>query len=759
MIGFTAATLLFAALAPPMPVNPDVEALFPDDNPEIVYSRWAENYFGTPSPAVLLVTDSGPDGVFTPETLALIKRLSEMMEQREDLNPDDLVSLADVKNITAKEESLEVGELFEDPPTTRIEALSIRRKAMGNPMMVGTIISPRGDATIIAAEAYDGIDKQKLGRELSVIAAEASTGTVQVSVTGRPIVEGEMARIAETAQPRLMPLVLVVASLVLWRALPCGRGVVLPLLVVVASVIWSMGLMAWTQSTFYAFNGIMPILLVPIGIADGIHIIDYFLHRLSNHPDEGRAESTFHTMQGMAIPVIATSLTTAAGLMSLWMAEINSMRSLGIFSAFGVLVAMAFSLTVIPATLCLLPVPAKALEKIRRRSEADASVPALLRRLGSWVARRSNAAIAIAGLLLAFSFAGMPYIVVDASLVENFLPENKIRVADRQFAATFGGSLPLEIVLDAGEVDGWKKPENLRAALQFQEELEATRLVSNAHSLVEFIRRMNAVMNPNDPEAHRIPDSQDLIAQYLLLYSISGDPDDLEDVVDYDYQLTNLRLLAISDHSPALAEIMEAVDRIAATTLTPLGISHHATGEAKTSETFIHLVVDGQIRSLLVALLFVVLATTIGLRSFGVGVLTAMPVLVATALNFGLLGWFGIPLGVTTAVLSSIAIGIGVDYAIHFVVRFRDCIAKGVGRDAAMRETMSTAGSAIVYNALIVVAGFLVLLFSEFVPNRVLGGLIAMNMTVCLVVTITSLAGFLYRSSPPSDDSRPATFN
>lgn len=746
VIGFAVATALFVGLAPPLPVNPDVEALFPDDNDNIVYSRWAEDYFGIASPAVFLISDSGPDGIFTPENLSLVVKLSNILASRDDLNPEDVLSLADTDNISANNEDLQVGPLFEEPPTTRREALAIRKVVFENPMMVGKLVSRRGDATIITAEVYDGIDKQRLATELSAIAAEESTSTRKVLVAGRPVVEGEMARIAESAQPRLMPLVLAVASFVLWRALHCLRGVLLPLMVVGSSIVWSTGLMAWTHSTFYAFNGIMPILLVPIGIADGIHIIDYFLHRLSNHADEGRSESVFNTMQGMAVPVIGTSITTAAGLASLSIAEINSMRSLGVFSAFGVIVAMVVSLTVLPAMLCLLPAPDKAVGKLRYRDAATGSVPSLLRRLANAIADRPAPALGVGVVLFVFALLGMPHIVVDASLVKNFLPDNPVRIADTEFSRTLGGSLPLEIVLDSGETDGWKKPEKLRAALRFQEEMEGTRLVSNAHSLMEFIRRMNAVMNPADSEGYAIPDSQDLVAQYLLLYSISGDPGDLEDVVDYDYRLTNLRLLAISDHSPALAKITEATAEIAARTLAPHGISYRSTGEAKTSETFIQLVVGGQIRSLILAILLVVLATTASVASLKLGLYAAVPVVVATALNFGLLGWIGVPLGVTTAVLSSIALGIGVDYAIHFVVRYRACLNRGLPSRRALEETMATAGSAIFFNALIVVSGFLVLLFSEFVPNRVLGLLVAVNMVVCLVVTLTSLAALLYKN-------------
>jgi predicted RND superfamily exporter protein len=160
------------------------------------------------------------------------------------------------------------------------------------------------------------------------------------------------------------------------------------------------------------------------------------------------------------------------------------------------------------------------------------------------------------------------------------------------------------------------------------------------------------------------------------------------------------------------------------------------------------LIITGQIRSLALGLLIVVLLAALMSRSFTAGLFTVLPVAVATVLNFGLMGWFHVPLGVTTALLSSMGIGIGVDYAIHFVYRYRRGRLGGLTREATMRETLSTSGVAIFYNALVVLAGFLVLAASEFPPNRALGVLVSLNMFVCFLGTVTLLAATLHRIQP-----------
>jgi predicted RND superfamily exporter protein len=229
---------------------------------------------------------------------------------------------------------------------------------------------------------------------------------------------------------------------------------------------------------------------------------------------------------------------------------------------------------------------------------------------------------------------------------------------------------------------------------------------------------------------------------------MSGEPDDFEDVVDSNYQLANLRVQLVSDSSPAIGRAVVDVEAYAAEHLAPLGIETHVSGTGRIMYGFMNLIITGQIRSLALGLLIVALLAALMSRSFTAGLFTVMPVAVATVLNFGLLGWFNEPLGVTTALLSSMGIGIGVDYAIHFVFRYRQGRRAGLSREAVMRDTMSISGVAIFYNAMVVLAGFLVLAASEFPPNRALGILVSLNMLVCFLGTVTLLAAALHHIQP-----------
>ncbi len=746
---FVLVTAILAFRVPELYIETDVRAMLPKGNPEVAYNDWVEDYFGITDPAVVMIVNEDPDGIFTPATLALVMEISEGMAALDSIDGEDLVSLSAIDNITGDDDLLIVEPFYEKPPATREEALAIRDAVFDNSMMVGSLVSKDGHATMIAGERYDGFDKVQLHLDLKEIVAASSVTDERIIIVGRPVVEGELGKQAQGDLRFMFPLVVLAAAALLLLSLRSVRGVLLPLLVVITSVVWTLGFMAWTNATFFPLSTMMPTLLVAIGVAAGIHILHHFMLGVAEQPERPAADTVFATMQQMTPPVVMTSLTTAAGLGSLAVSAMRPIQQFGIFTAFGVLAGMVFSLTLLPAVLCLLPLPRRAAERTARaQSEKGGVVNVLLETLTTVVIRRPLLAMSGTMVLLVIGLAGIPRIVVENSMLENFSPDNPVKLADAEFRARFHGSHPMEIILDGGETDAWKQPEFLRAVEGLQKHIEASGYTGKTRSIVDYVKRMNAVMNPDDAAAERVPDSRELVAQYLLIYSMSGDPDDFEDVIDYDYRMANVRAQTNSDSSIVIERAMNSIDGYAAEHLAPLGIETHVSGISRTSHAFIALIIAGQIRSLALALVMVVLLSAILCRSLVAGFFTVIPVAVATILNFGLMAWVGVNLSVATALVSSMGIGVGVDYAIHFVFRYRQDRRAAMSREAAMRETMSTSGVAIFYNALVVLAGFLVLAASEFPPNHGLGVLVSLNMAVCFIGTVTLLAAALHVIQP-----------
>ncbi len=748
---FLGVTVWLAAGIPRLRLETDIMAMMPKQHPVFQFNTWVEEYFDIQDPALIGVVNRGPDGVFTPATLALVKHLSDEIKALPMINGEEIISLTEVDNITGDESSLYVDPFYDAAPTTAEGARAIRDAVFASELMVGSLVSADAQATLIIAEMEAGgdYDKVELYQVLQDVVAAAPVSVEDVFIAGRPVIEGEMSVLARTDILRMFPLVVLAAGLMLWLTLRSWRGVVLPLLVVVTSVIWTLGLMGWLRAEFFAIQSMMPTLLIAIGVADGIHVIHRLLLGVAEAPDRPRRDLVFATMQEMTRPVVMTSLTTAAGFASLVVSPMRPIKAFGIYTAFGVLAAMVFSLTILPGLLAILPTPRRAAARVAhgRRGEGGL-LPRLLDRLVPLVTRRPGLVLGAGAGVFLFGLTGLPQVVVNGSLLQNFPPTNPVKVADAHIAGHFHGSHPLQIVLDAGEDGGWKDPARLRAVEGLQNHLEAGEHVGQTRSIVDLIKRMNEVMNPEDPDAYRVPDERDVVAQYLFLYTLAGDPDDFEDVVDYDYRQANVRAQIDRDDSVVSGEVLEDVHAYAAAHLAPLGIETRTSGAVQAMHTFMDLIVRGQVTSLALAIVLVAILTGLMCRAAAAGLICIIPVSVASILNFGALAWFGEPLSVTTALISSMGIGIGIDYAIHFVVKYQRTRSAGADAETAMHDTLNTAGVAIFYNALVVFVGFLVLATSAFVPNRVLGILVGLNMVVCFLGTVTAIAAVLHLTQP-----------
>jgi predicted RND superfamily exporter protein len=243
-------------------------------------------------------------------------------------------------------------------------------------------------------------------------------------------------------------------------------------------------------------------------------------------------------------------------------------------------------------------------------------------------------------------------------------------------------------------------------------------------------------MHADSAAYETIPESPELVAQYILLYEMSGDPDNLLQLVDYDYRRANVTLQLKGDDSKTIKSAMKLVETFRSE-LQKNGVTINYAGSGYKSLVFTDLILYGQISSLLMSLVIVFVLISVTFRSIRLGLIGSVPIALTAVISFGVMGLSNIALSTTTALLSSIAIGIGIDYAIHFIDRFQHYRRETNDIDKVSAMTMNSTGKAILFNAVVVIAGFLVLLFSVFPPNRMLGILISMNMAIALIGTVT----------------------
>jgi predicted RND superfamily exporter protein len=261
------------------------------------------------------------------------------------------------------------------------------------------------------------------------------------------------------------------------------------------------------------------------------------------------------------------------------------------------------------------------------------------------------------------------------------------------------------------------------------------------------------VMHADNPKYNTIPDSKNAVAQYLLLYEMSGDPDNLWKTVDYEYKKMNLVFQLKNDSSKTIKKNIDIIKKYK-DDFKKLGITIKYAGSGYKALVFTELILEGQIKSLVISLLIILILISLIFKNFVIGMIGSVPIIITAAINFGIMGLLGIPLSSTTALLSSISVGIGIDYAIHFIERYKVYSKDSNSKLETASETMDHSGRAIIFNAFVVISGFLVLTVSVFPPNRELGALVSLNMFTSFIGTITIMLLLLFKSNIYFKDSK-----
>jgi predicted RND superfamily exporter protein len=475
---------------------------------------------------------------------------------------------------------------------------------------------------------------------------------------------------------------------------------------------------------------ILPVILLAVANDYGIHLLAKYQE--VNTPDANLTgpELAQICLDDLGPPVIAAGVTTIAGLLCLTTHIIVPASQLGVLASLGVLFALGGSLCFIPAVLSVLPVAPPIFDKDGEAGILETGL--------SWTARRVAAyprPILVCILLVTVTIAtGIRLIEVDTNPVNYYPPSSPVAQNADRINENFGGSTELSVLI-TGDI---QDPEVMQGMSDLGDALRANPGVGFTSSIADVVQKMNQAVMGGGDDALVIPETREAIAQYFLLYSMNGDPEDFERMVDFDYEhaLLTARIRALSTSE------IGAIVRFAEAWLEDNPIGSEPAMVAGFGPVFVDLVeavVRGQAISLGLSLVLVFVLVALTFRSPSAGAYAVVPLLMAMPLLFGGMGYLGIELNIVTAMLSSIMVGVGVDYTIHFLWRYRDERKAGHAADQAVFITLTTAGRGIVFNALSVVVGFAVLLISNFLPVQFFGFLVVVSIGGCLIGALVVL--------------------
>jgi len=742
-----AITIGFASRLPTLHVNTNFDGFVPVGDDSLANLHELEEIFGTTYlTRILIVRDDHPDGIYNPDSLALIAEVSRWLEEQpafETGRSVDLRSFTTVNDIRGDDSGMVVRPFMEKPASDRTQALALRKALADNGMYLGLLASYDGaGAAIVVRESAEGASD----RVATYFALHdyfdglnAAGHPEQFHVTGRPVLEGLFGWYITAEVRRTLPLVLALLAVFLFLSFRSARGVLVPFAVLLCTEIWMLGTLALWGHAMYTVTSMLPVLIAAIAIADAIHLMARYYEVQDEHPGADREAIVRETMTSMAPPVLMTSVTTAIGFLSMTASRIPPLHDMGIIMAAGITSALLLTLLLIPAVLSLLPLQSDRAKRpdaaVGRASRIDALLvaPARLADSSPTLVLTSIIAIVVAG------GAGMLRLETDSSRISQFRPSHHIRLADTVDNERFSGGTMLDIMIDGAEIDALKEPAMLARLDRLQAGMEQLDVVGDTFSIAELVKRMNRVMNEDRADAEIVPDSRDLVAQYLLLYSISGDPGDFDDLVDYDYRHAHV-FVSIRDNGTATAN--RVVDRAIALTseLFPPGQDPPVTAKLA-GDTYTNIRVEREVNTSQLTTLAICIPALFALAwlmfgRFTLGLLTIAPVSLAITLIYGGMGYVGLPTDIATSLLGAMALGIGVDFAIHYLYRYLDCLRESPDKSRAAEVTALTAGRALLYNAAVLAGGFSVLLTARLYPNLKLGALVSATMILCYITTM-----------------------
>ena len=702
----------------------DIESMLPDDLPAKITYDEVDAAFGGAKYAMIVLD---MENIFTTTSLHKIDRLTLGLEKIKGVN--SVISITNIEEIRGIEDGIEVVELIEDIPDSEAGLLELKNRVLSDDDYAGQIVSENGKIALIIIQLVPDQDDNAIIRDIKDIVHKLGLDN-KAHLTGEAVMDKEVDNLVAGDMAKLLPIAMLVMIAILYFSFRNIRGVVLPLLIVIVTVIWTMGLMGYFGIPLTPISNIMPIILISMGIADGIHILARYREELV--PGSEKRKALTATIVSVGLACFITSVTTMAGFGSLYSSSLMLIKGFGLATAIGVGIAFIISVTFFLAFLFLLPA---------HKRKPDIKQKFLLKNiLVKWaniVTVRKNTVLLIAGFLILLAGAGIPFISAESDFIKFFKPDSPVRAAYNIVKENFGGANIIQIAVKGNIQD----PKLLQAMENLQNDIEKIEILSKPTSLINLLRNTNKALHEGKAEYEKLPETEEEAAQYLLLLSMGGS-DQLENMISFDYEHALIQSRVSTNNSSARDKMIHKVEK---------AIEEHFTGDVEVvltgqpilSYNMIELIMTGQLQSLALAILFVFILMVIISRSLAYGAICTIPITLTVILNFGIMGWFKIPLDVASAVIASIVIGIGIDYAIHFFYRYKEELAAGNSVEEALKITISNTGQAILYNAAAVGIGFLVLVFATMPPMQRFGWLIALTMFFSSMASMTVLPALL----------------
>ncbi len=728
-------TAFFAMQFPKIKIDTDPQNMLESDEPtRLFHAATKDNFNLYDFIAVGIIAEPT---AFTPDELNRVYRITEEIAELEGVIVDDIMSISMVDDIKqGPGGSIVIEPLMEDEIETDEEAQHIFQRIMNNPILRGKIASDDGKAVAIFIPIESKTISHRLSTEIKEI-TDRLGGNAEYHIAGLPLAEDSFGSEMFVQMAVSAPAAMAVIFLLLFLFFRQVKIIIAPMVVAMMSVIWAMGLLIYTGNTVHIMSSMIPIFLMPISVLNSIHIISEFHDNFKKY--KHKDTTIRHSINELFVPMLFTSMTTVAGFLSLALTPIPPVRVFGIFVAFGIVVAWFLSLTINPAIAML--ISDKTLRNFGKdTNEEHGMLAKLMHKFRDLAHKRYKAIIATFGVVVIVAAVGLSLIVVNDNPVKWFKKSHPIRIADNAMNAHLAGTYMNYLVFESEDEGSMKTPELLNYMLRLQDELSKDKTVGSTTGVTDIVKKIRYELFAADSSKMTIPKNSDEIAQLLFIFEMSGgDPDDLFKFVTPEYDKANLWVQLRNGDNMAVSAVVDRGNKFIEENLPPAGVTVKWAGLPYINIEWQNQMVSGMQKSLASSFVVVFFMMVFLFRSFKWGFFSMLPLTITVMAIYAFIGYIGKPYDMPVAVLSSLTLGLSIDFAIHFIQRLRVIHKRTKNFDESFHEIFEGTGRAISRNVMVIAIGFLPMLFSTLVPYITVGAFFFAIMIVSGLVTMLLL--------------------
>ena len=727
-------TVFFAFQLPNIKIDTDPENMLEAHEPVRLFDHEMKEEFGIYD--FLAVGVVNEDGAFNEKTLTNVYNIIDEVKDIDGVIADDIMSISTVDDIKQTSDGiLKVETLLEEPPESDQQAQQILARIKANPILRGKLGSDDGKALAMFIPIEAKNMSHRIAGEIQTIIDKHSSGE-EYFIAGLPVAEdsfgSEMFKQMAISAP-MAGAIIFLLMLLFFRNL---KIVIAPMIVAIAAVIWSMGLLIMTGNTVHIMSSMIPIFLIPIAVLNSIHIISEFHDRYQKY--KHKKTTIRNTIMELFTPMLFTSLTTIVGFLSLATTPIPPVRVFGIFVAFGIFAAWLLSLTFNPAFAVL--ISDKTLRNFGKKDDEHGLFSRIMHLFRDFTKRYYRYILGGAVVIAIVAVIGLMKIVVNDNPVKWFKKDHPLRVADQTMNKHLAGTYMNYLVIDTEEPDGIKNPELLKYIERLQRHLENNPIVGGTAGITDIVKKVRFELFNQDKEKYAIPDDQDEVAQDIFLYEISGgDPDDLFKMVTSDYDKANLWVQMTEGDNQSVSSVIKDAEEFMKVNPPPADFKANWAGLPYINIVWQEKMVGGMRSALLSSFAVVFIMMIILFRSFLLGLISMLPLTLTIMAIYAAIGYIGKPYDMPVAVLSSLTLGLSIDFAIHFIKRTKYIHERTGNFKHTFPEMFEGLARAISRNVLVIAIGFVPMFFSTLVPYVTVGSFFFAIMMVSGAVTMLIL--------------------